>query len=492
MKKLFAVLLALAMVLGMSMTTLAAPKTSATITVKNADNALVGDEVTLSYLQVIRPETDVDLSSTGWVFVNDAIAEDFTSAFGLAADKKQEAIAMLIRAKEATVSELAPAVVRTATAATAEQIQKAFDNVISGETFAAMSNPQTVTSAGLYAVKAQEAGFTYKAMAAYVGFGVVEGHEYPSLEDATLVTKKIPTIVTKTDFDKDNNDTVVIGENVKYTITTQFPYFNKNADNRSFVVFDEISGAEYVDLLNEEDGYEAFVTIGGETKAATFVQNGNKFSVDLSAYIDEDNSNAGETVVVTYYAKVTEVHVHNKAGATHTPGETVYSNEIDLYTGKITFTKTNEDKSIKLANAGFEVKDAAGNVLTFVQKDANAKVYTYDPAGTVTEVFTDANGEVVVEGLDIGTYTFVEKTAPTGYSVNETPVNVVLDITDEGEAVNGQAVKIFEDAGDMQDTKLIALPGTGGIGTTVFTVAGCLIMAAAAYFFFVSRRREEA
>ena len=43
----------------------------------------------------------------------------------------------------------------------------------------------------------------------------------------------------------------------------------------------------------------------------------------------------------------------------------------------------------------------------------------------------------------------------------------------------------------MTDTKLSALPSTGGIGTTIFTVGGCVIMIAAAYMFFVSRRKEE-
>ncbi|MEI3495409.1 MAG: LPXTG cell wall anchor domain-containing protein [Blautia obeum] len=41
----------------------------------------------------------------------------------------------------------------------------------------------------------------------------------------------------------------------------------------------------------------------------------------------------------------------------------------------------------------------------------------------------------------------------------------------------------------MKDTKLSALPSTGGIGTTIFTIAGCLIMVTAAGLFFASRKR---
>ena len=65
MRKIFAVLLTLAMVLGMSMTTFAATKDTATITVDNADNA------TLTYAQVIKADQS---TKTGWNFVNDNVA----------------------------------------------------------------------------------------------------------------------------------------------------------------------------------------------------------------------------------------------------------------------------------------------------------------------------------------------------------------------------------------------------------------------------------
>jgi LPXTG-motif cell wall-anchored protein len=42
----------------------------------------------------------------------------------------------------------------------------------------------------------------------------------------------------------------------------------------------------------------------------------------------------------------------------------------------------------------------------------------------------------------------------------------------------------------MTDTTLSALPATGGIGTTIFTVLGCLIMIAAAGMYFASRRKS--
>lgn len=43
----------------------------------------------------------------------------------------------------------------------------------------------------------------------------------------------------------------------------------------------------------------------------------------------------------------------------------------------------------------------------------------------------------------------------------------------------------------IPNTKLSTLPGTGGIGTTIFTIGGCAIMIAAAALFFAGRRKEK-
>ena len=43
----------------------------------------------------------------------------------------------------------------------------------------------------------------------------------------------------------------------------------------------------------------------------------------------------------------------------------------------------------------------------------------------------------------------------------------------------------------MIDSTLSALPSTGGIGTTIFTIGGCAIMIAAAFLFFASRKKND-
>ena len=123
-----------------------------------------------------------------------------------------------------------------------------------------------------------------------------------------------------------------------------------------------------------------------------------------------------------------------------------------------------------------------GEALKFTKQ--NDGTYIYDEANGNTTLESDANGKVIVKGLGVGTYKFTETKAPTGYSINTDIPTVTL-------SVEKKATDIFSNGTEMKvlDTKLSALPSTGGIGTTIFTIAGCLIMVTAAGLFFASRKK---
>ena len=107
--------------------------------------------------------------------------------------------------------------------------------------------------------------------------------------------------------------------------------------------------------------------------------------------------------------------------------------------------------------------------------------------GAASRVITDDNGFASVAGLDNEeTYKFAEVVAPTGYSVNTTDVQVTWGTV----VTNNDGSKSVSGTTSMMDTRLSALPSTGGIGTTIFTIAGVAIMVLAAGLFFVSRRKN--
>ncbi len=80
------------------------------------------------------------------------------------------------------------------------------------------------------------------------------------------------------------------------------------------------------------------------------------------------------------------------------------------------------------------------------------------------------------------------------YAVYE-KTDVTTDVKTEVNEGAGTATGLKELNGDsvssIPNTKLAALPSTGGIGTTIFTIGGCAIMIAAAGLFFATRRKAD-
>ena len=88
------------------------------------------------------------------------------------------------------------------------------------------------------------------------------------------------------------------------------------------------------------------------------------------------------------------------------------------------------------------------------------------------------------ENTETGYY-LKEVEAPDGYSLAD-------DKVIEWSEVNGTPSETNVNANvTVVDSKLSALPSTGGIGTTIFTIAGCVIMIAAAGLFFASRKKSD-
>ena len=215
-------------------------------------------------------------------------------------------------------------------------------------------------------------------------------------------------------------------------------------------------------------------------------------TVDLKDLIDENNSNAGKTVTITYKAKVTTENdeVTNTATADHGSDSKYDGTTIDLFAGKIVVTKVdNEDESKKLANAKFTLSKG-NDVLTFktVTKEAGTVEYVYTPGEGSSELVSDANGKIIIKGLGKGTYSLKETEAPEGYSLIEKAKDITLgEGIDDSNPVDDE----FTIGYKFANTKVGSLPETGGIGTTIFTVGGCAIMVAAAALFFMNKKKHE-
>ena len=473
-KRILSVIMAMVMVLAMSVPTFAADG-KATITLKNFENANK-----VEYMQIIQKD---ETKTSGWAFTNGA-GKCFTEAFGLtdSEDVQQQVIWGLIKYNDNSVK--LPTGV-TAVTATAAKIDLALSKVAALTGFTVATNKESieVNAAGVYAIKAEETGFTYKTATAYVGFG----EPYPALTDAEVTAKKSPTTVDKTVADDDH--VVAIGDIVTYTIEAYVPFIDAaNTENRTFTITDKITGADY--YLTGAGSISSVTMVGTNDQVGTIEPNaeGTGFTINLNSLVtDTSNQNAGKKITVTYTAKVKELTVENTAGS-HAAGVEYGGNNVPvkLFTGEITLLKYGDsDEKNVLKDAEFEVsKGEAATPLKFkLQENGNYR-YAPDAEDASTVVKTNAEGKIVVEGLNVGTYHFKETKAPEGYSINTDGKDITLTQT-------GVATATVKASDKLNDTKLNALPSTGGIGTTIFTIGGCAIMIVAAGLFFATRRKTQ-
>ena len=118
------------------------------------------------------------------------------------------------------------------------------------------------------------------------------------------------------------------------------------------------------------------------------------------------------------------------------------------------------------------------------------------------------DGEVTFFGLDPDKTYYVEETkAPEGYSrlteiwklegaSEQTTGPVVSDTGTDDNDIPYTVMTTTTTVTDyttmsIPNTKLSSLPSTGGIGTTIFTIGGCVIMVTAAGLYFATRKKEQ-
>ena len=502
-KRILSVIMAMVMVLAMSVPTFAGTVTPSKITVNNLDA-----KATITWLQIIEPSQS---TATGWTFTNGALAE-FRKVTTFSSLDEQQILWKLIKYADKDNKVTAPA---GTTAATAADFQAAMANIELnlGDSYTntgVKGNEITAEKAGVYAIKAtttDTANYAYSPMAAFVSFKPYTTAP-TALDSATVNAKRTRIKIEKTSSETDG--VVEIDKEVEYKVTTNVPYISDDVadENVKYTITDQITGAEY----SVKNGKLDVTVILGEGAAAktetrqvtvtttttTTGSTGQSFVLDLSN-IAKDRKNANLSLVIKYKAivkseKVENTVVPNDGKHTFTPKTNT------LYTAKITMTKT-DDASVKLEGAGFVVYrvDGEKTYYALVEKDTSKSNNEYVVTGWTENfetakaennlVMTDSEGKVVVRGLDdTYTYKFKEVKAPEGYSVNTDDSTATWDVsTDE----KPQTPDKRTGTASMTDTKLSALPSTGGIGTTIFTIGGCAIMIVAAGLFFATRRKTQ-
>lgn len=341
-----------------------------------------------------------------------------------------------------------------------------------------------------------QVGDTVKASDLTPGYYFVSGTSGTVCELTTAKNIEIRDKNEVPEIKKDVNDddrTVEVGQKLTYTITGKVPS-TKGYTEYTYELTDTMSEG----LTFNKD---VKVTIGDEdvTTAAAITKNGNGFVASINMMNYQKQIDA--PVVITYTATVNENAIQrDKETNTAT---LKYSNDP---ADKTSFGESHDEVNVFSFNIVID-KYATGNESTklegakFVLKNNEGKYYKYDAAkvtwvdakAAATEVTTDDKGVARFDGLQAGTYHLEETAAPAGYNQLTKDITIVLD-KDGSATIDSASSTLGADhsltAGVANSTGTM-LPETGGIGTVIFVALGALAVICAGVFLVTNKRMSK-
>ncbi|MGI6206100.1 MAG: SpaH/EbpB family LPXTG-anchored major pilin [Anaerovoracaceae bacterium] len=412
----------------------------------------------------------------------------------------------------------------------------------------------TKTGGDVYNDMVVSVNYTTKDGDTVIKDGSVSADSFFLVDNAKVYAKKSTPdidkdIVTGTVDGKDTtakyND-VAIGDLVEYKITGTIPSYDENKfdpDTVTYTITDKLSKGltAPTDPTNTDEYFQ--VTVGGTSVSPT---SGDKKTYTINQNIDSttgettitiafdssyilslaDDDSSARAVTVKYKAELNENAEKNFDANTNTVTLNYSNNSGDKTTAgpKTTNTytfdinpdvkKVDED-SENLAGAIFKLVGNNGKTY-YAKSTSDGKV---EPLAATDDYYDQINSDNKVyngfTGLDAGTYTMTEVKAPTGYSLNTTPVEVTITpeytsnqltkytVTfDDDEDDDAEATRTYTYVNDtsdptlsgaqyvVKDTPLSSLPSTGGMGTYLFTIAGVALMVVALALIIARKKRK--
>ena len=493
LKKIIALMCAMVMMLSMSTVAFAAEvgtsepeaeaaSSKASITVKGLD---ASDTVTVKIYKLATASNDGKWTFEDWLYTGEGESKALNRGY----------VELASGATEYTFHFDA---MKTKVEGTGSDINPTAEETNNGET----SVQFTDLDGAAYLVLASGSNTAYAVMGAKT-YTYTDGVYTLTSATVNAKTTNIPT--TKTADDK----FVHAGETVTFTITTVLPAAKTLDDNKqeienTFKVYEKpenLTGLSLTAVKIGETDYKDTknITLNDSTSQTIYGQS-DVYTIDLSSLLTDHE---GKTVVLTLTGVVSGDNGYvnttwNNKTETNEDSTPKNPGEVTGYTGDITITKYDESGSEggnTLTGAKFSLtKQSSNTPIKFSQKTENGTEipgqYIYNANGNITEVEVDENGSVKLSGLDEGTYVITETKAPEGYAINANIPSVTIS---DKKTVNGEQTEVTKNvsvSADVSDTKLASLPFTGGMGTTLFTAFGVIIMVAAAGLYFANKKKS--
>ena len=306
------------------------------------------------------------------------------------------------------------------------------------------------------------------------------------------------------------NDSTSAAAAAAYTVKTgddATPYTFRVVINNAKALSEQNVVVEYNAILNENCDRTA---VGNENKANLTYSNdpNHTYKGENEPSEDPDDGDVtGKTPVVktkTYTTGIKIIKIDGEtknrlAGATFEIKGTKV-NKIVVVSEE--YTADNDGEYYKLKDGSYtkteptpetEKKYASTTQKYSLSQDETVKEGAVDGTFKKVTATVDDQGYLTFEGLGAGTYTIKEKDPPENYNLLTTEFVVVIDaeptLTAPGWKVGTTAANVetvdplidgvFVKEITVENNKGVILPGTGGIGTTIFYVIGGLLIACA-------------
>ena len=504
LKRMMAVLLAMVMALAMSVTVFAAEGQGSLKVTVNSNNTLEGQ--TLNVYKLF----DLSVNDNHYAYtVNETYKDGIIAALNLAEEDPEPDSAALYNA----ISELEGTKV--------QDFADAFTAYALTDSLTATKTSGKITSA------VKEYTFTDLDYGYYLVYQTGTKELQSSLvsvdkagETEVDLKGEAPSITKDAQNTGGTSiDSVEIGQIVKYVITGTIPD-TTGYDQYQYIIHDTLTdGLDFVEQNGTEPSGTSYnvsvqiVSSAAEQKSATLSGNDNRtMKLDLSQWIRDNQESKGQTFTVTYYAKVNSAAVVT----TNNSASLEYGND----PGNTTTTTPVQEKTptfpLQIKKFATGVNYLGGAIFRIYRSEANAQhdqnpiavtgnngSYTVDPVQTGEGLSYDmvsANTQVgtgfnlKLNGLAAGDYWIVETQAPEGYNGVTAPIKVTVTVSGDND-VNNWTISKNDKAEtdkviDIENSTGTILPGTGGMGTILFTVIGVALVIAVAGSFVVSRRRR--
>ena len=343
---------------------------------------------------------------------------------------------------------------------------------------------------------------------------------------------------------KQDQDTVAIGDTVTFDIYATVPEYPDEATKKTYIITDTMAqgltlnpNSITVSLIKENkklDAKDYTLTIHKpeadhgftiefkydsiKSEAASEVSPWNsEAGTGYEGRVDttKENNSLTKGVHIQYTATVnSNVKLESDDNKNH--AQLVYSNnpygestseindEVKLYTYGLKVEKKDGKTKAMLEGAEFEIHKINGNekaTLSFKQvADGQYVVAKAGDKETVTTVAVSKKNEndsedkkvgmLEIKGLDVGSYELVETKAPQDYNKLTQPEPFTITQDGKTHKYIDNTTSAYNNK-EILNYKGIIMPSTGGMGTTIFMVAGIGVMACAVAALMLVLKRQK-